>query len=138
MVVDGQRGFSLIETLVAAVILFSVLTSSFLAFQGSIIGSKKAQTRVELLKTVPQIRAEITRRLQGRGLTSGAGIVDEVHYDWTAEVKAVGFVYDVQSGSGDDLSVPGERRFSLWNVVLEVGVESSEREFVFTELSWSD
>ena len=137
MYIQDQRGFSLIETLVAAVILFSVLTSSFLAFQGAIIGSTKAQLRIQLLKTVPKIRAEITDKLQIQGLTSGAGAVGDVPYDWAAQLHTTGIVFNIESESGAGANTPAERQLSLWHVAVVVGIEGSEREFAFTELSWS-
>lgn len=138
MTASRQKGFSLVETLVASVILFSALTSAFLAFQGALIGSLKAESRLELLKAVPQARRSITSLVQESKASSGKGVADGVVYAWTAELQTAGVILDLDSGSVGDVGAPSERVFSLWqvSVILERG--GVERQFSFTELSWGE
>jgi uncharacterized membrane protein (UPF0136 family) len=136
MTAPWQKGFSLVETLVASVILFSALTSAFLAFQGALIGSLKAESRLELLKAMPQVRRSITSLVQEAKASSGKGVTDGVVYAWTAELQNTGVVLDLDAGSGDGFGAPSERLFSLWRVSVTLERGGVERQFSFTELSW--
>ena len=130
-----QSGFSLIETLVAATIMFSVLVSAFLAFQSSITASAKAETRIELLASVPRVRAFVTEAIQSDGDLLGAGSLGGVSYEWEADAVTQGVALDLDA-VGDNPSEFGERTFNLWRVALRLEVDGSQREFSFTEITW--
>ena len=135
--VRQQTGFSLVETLVAAMILFSVLSTAFLAFQGSILSSAKAQSRIELLASVPLIRRDISQRLISASNLSGRGVVGLFRYSWTATPRVSGSAFNP---SLDESPTPSseDREFVLWDVVFQVESSDSQREFTFVELGWSD
>lgn len=130
-----QGGFSLIETLVAATIMFSVLVSAFLAFQSSITASAKAETRIELLASVPRVRAFVTEAIRSNGELLGAGSLGGVSYEWEADAVTQGVALDLDA-VGDNPSEFGERTFNLWRVALRLEVDGSQREFSFTEITW--
>lgn len=132
-----QKGFSLIEVLVAATIMFSVLVSAYLAFQSSIIASAKAQSRIELLAEIPRIRSNITEALRVQGLLQGRGALGQSIYVWEAAPKSQGVALDMsaQSSSGSDFV---EREFYLWNVTVNVELDGQSREFTFTEFTWGN
>lgn len=130
-----QSGFSLIETLVAATIMFSVLVSAFLAFQASITASAKAETRIELLTSVPRVRVSVTEAIRGNEELSGAGTLGGVSYEWKANAVTQGVALDLDA-AGDTKSGFLERKFNLWRVAVRLEQDSSEREFSFTEITW--
>lgn len=130
-----QSGFSLIETLVAATIMFSVLVSAFLAFQASITASAKAETRIELLTSVPRVRVSVTEAIRGNEELSGAGTLGGVSYEWKANAVTQGVALDLDA-AGDTESGFLERKFNLWRVAVRLEQDSSEREFSFTEITW--
>lgn len=135
--VRQQTGFSLVETLVAAMILFSVLSTAFLAFQGSILSSAKAQSRIELLASVPLIRRDISQRLISASNLSGRGVVGLFRYSWTATPRVSGSAFNPSLGESPTPSSE-DREFVLWDVVFQVESSDSQREFTFVELAWSD
>ena len=135
--VRQQTGFSLVETLVAAMILFSVLSTAFLAFQGSILSSAKAQSRIELLASVPLIRRDISQRLISTSNLSGRGVVGLFRYSWTATPRVSGSAFNPSLGESPTPSSE-DREFVLWDVVFQVESAGSRREFAFIELAWSD
>ena len=135
--VRQQTGFSLVETLVAAMILFSVLSTAFLAFQGSILSSAKAQSRIELLASVPLIRRDISQRLISASNLSGRGVVGLFRYSWTATPRVSGSAFNPSLGESPTPSSE-DREFVLWDVVFQVESSDSQREFTFVELGWSD
>ena len=130
-----QSGFSLIETLVAATIMFSVLVSAFLAFQASITASAKAETRIELLTSVPRVRVSVTEAIRGNEELSGAGTLGGVSYEWKANAVTQGVALDLDA-AGNTKSGFLERKFNLWRVAVRLEQDSSEREFSFTEITW--
>ena len=130
-----QSGFSLIETLVAATIMFSVLVSAFLAFQASITASAKAETRIELLTSVPRVRVSVTEAIRSNEELSGAGTLGGVSYEWKANAVTQGVALDLDA-AGDTKSGFLERKFNLWRVAVRLEQDSSEREFSFTEITW--
>ncbi len=135
--VRQQAGFSLVETLVAAMILFAVLSSAFLAFQGSILASAKAQSRIELLASVPLIRIDISQRLRSTSNLSGRGVVGLFRYSWSATPRVVGSAFNQSLGNAPSPSSE-DREFILWDVVFQVESSDSQRKFTFVELAWSD
>lgn len=135
--VRQQTGFSLVETLVAAMILFSVLSTAFLAFQGSILSSAKAQSRIELLASVPLIRRDISQRLISTSNLSGRGVMGLFRYSWTATPRVSGSAFNPSLGESPTPSSE-DREFVLWDVVFQVESSDSQREFTFVELGWSD
>lgn len=136
MMLQSQRGFSLIETLVAAMIIFSVLVSAFVAFQGSILASGKAQARLELLAVVPHVRAEISEQLLSKSVTSGQGAMGDVTFDWRAMQHATGYG-GFDEGSSETFSQNDRRRqFILWTVKVDLALSDAQRSFQFSETTW--
>ena len=59
-----QQGFSLVEVLVAAVILFMVVTASLLIYRAAMSTSIRAESALRLSMDIPQARELITRQMQ--------------------------------------------------------------------------
>ena len=132
-----KKGFTLVETLVAAVILFSVLTSAFLAFQGAITSSARAESRLRLLAVVPRVRAEVTQQMRGSNVASGRGVMGGVAYEWRASLSTRGAALNIDDLGSSPGFAPQAREFRLWRVTVSLALSESRREFVFTELTWS-
>jgi type II secretory pathway pseudopilin PulG len=135
--VRRQVGFTLVETLIASVILFSVLASAFLSFQNSILASSRAERRIELLSEVPSLRAQIGRQLRSLEVNSGQGMRGDIPFRWSASITLEGDARDpTEMGvGGEDFALV--RSFQLWEVTLELGSGNAAKRFQFTELTWS-
>ena len=65
MSVRGQRGFTLIEVLIAAVIMFTVLATATVSLRAAMHASERASRTAELLAPLPWITPTIAERLRG-------------------------------------------------------------------------
>ncbi len=128
-----HAGFSLVETLVASLILFSVLTSALVAFQNAIMSSARAESRIDLFAKVPLIQTEVSRRFRNARETSGEGSMMRVRYAWTATLLSQGTPPQVLSED----STQSERVFELWEVSVDLEAKNASRQFQFTELVWT-
>lgn len=134
----GARGFTLVETLVAAVILFAVLASALLSFQNSILASSKAESQVRLISKVPALRAKIGRQLRNFEASSGEGRLGELDFTWVATVRVEGDALDVREAGEGGVGFGVARSFTLWDVRLVVSLGGTSRQYDFSELTWTN
>jgi Tfp pilus assembly protein PilV len=64
---SSQRGFSLLEVLLAGFILFLVLSSMTLVYRGAILSSAKAESAITFTSSIMPIKQLIADRLRGQG-----------------------------------------------------------------------
>lgn len=135
------RGFTLIEVLLAAVILFSVLGVGMLAYHTAIGTVDRANTRFLLADALPEVRDRIRIELFASRVHQGSGRVnDTVSYHWQAR----------EVGSGKNLLAsfdefgkdykPGRFTLSLQRIDLTLVCRRSGREsrahYEYRELVW--
>lgn len=131
------RGLTLVEVLVAAVILFAALSLSALTIQSLRQSSAQAEKVIKTLQPARIIALNIQQQIrQSRQETlSGDGEVGNVNYSWQATVISKGSAperFDIESGS---VTVPPER-FWLYLVKLELHFEGRTEQLQFKELAW--
>lgn len=80
-----QRGLTLLETLIAALLLFTALSLVTLAYRNATITSLKAEAVIARSQSVPNI-VEIIREQLERGVQKGAGELNGQRYNWQAKV----------------------------------------------------
>ena len=133
----GQRGFSLVEVLIAAVIMFTVLATATLSLRTALAASERASSTTELLAPLPWITPTIRDRLLENPAPerSGAGMLFGVDYRFEAVV--------VRSGSppprfdpdmADFIEYPP--RFLLYDVELTLERDGETEQFLYQELAW--
>ena len=59
-----QRGFTLLEVLLAGFILFMVLSSMTLVYRGALLSSEKASRALSIAAALPMIRVIVTQQLK--------------------------------------------------------------------------
>ncbi len=141
MSVREQRGFTLIEVLIAAVIMFTVLAMATVSLRTAMHASERASRKTELLAPLPWITPTIRERLReypGDNLAterSGEGIMFGVEYRFHALL--------VRSGAPPPRFDPDvvdfieyAPRFGLYDVELELERQGEKRRFVYQELAW--
>lgn len=141
-----ELGFTLVEVLIAAVIMFTVLATATLSLRGAMISSERASRTVELLAPLEWITPSIRERLRentgenmGNSLApeqSGEGALFGVEYRFRATLVRVGappprFDTDVM----DFVEYPP--RFGLYDIELELERDGDTSRFVYQELAWS-
>ena len=130
---NSQAGFTLLEVLIASVILFSVIVTSTLVYRGAILSSDKAEQALSVSVAAHSIQRIVTdefRQLKDRSEPFGEGRYGEVTYRWRAEETHKG----MRTGALDG-STPS-REFSLWQIHLTVSKGKMTKRFQFSEISW--
>ncbi len=141
MSLRGQRGFTLIEVLIAAVIMFTVLATATLSLRAAMHASERASRTTELLAPLPWITPTIRERLRehsGAKLAterSGEGVMFGVAYRFRALL--------VRSAAPPPRFDPDvvdfieyAPRFGLYDVELELEREGEKSRFIYQELAW--
>ncbi len=141
MSVREQRGFTLIEVLIAAVIMFTVLATATVSLRGAMHASERASRTTELLAPLPWITPTIRERLReipGDSLAterSGEGVMFGVAYRFRALLvrsAAPPSRFDVDAAEFIEYAP----RFGLYDVELELEREGEKSRFVYQELAW--
>jgi prepilin-type N-terminal cleavage/methylation domain-containing protein len=135
---NPQSGFTLIEVLIAATILFAVIAIVSQTYRGATIATQKATRSVALLGTVPLLLDTIEFRLKQADINrviSDEGILDEFRFKWTANVIKRAPPAAQMSPEDGEVMVFNDR-FYLWNVVLSVTNEEYSQTFEFESLTW--
>lgn len=135
-------GFTLIEVLIATIILVASLAAISLLYRGALISSEKATTHIEASGYIPSILASIRQEIQHKGSgaeteVSGVGQAWELGYVWQA--KMISFMPPApifSPDSGVDEHFPN--KYKLWEVELTIKLKSLEKTYSFNELSWTN
>lgn len=132
------RGFTLIEVLIAATILFAVITTVSQVYKGAITASIRASRAVDAAAVVPLLADTITFHIRQAGPDAPIaqqGVIHDYMFSWQANVikrspAAPRFEFET------DRYVTGDERFYLWQVQLELTKERYAAQYEFTVLSW--
>jgi prepilin-type N-terminal cleavage/methylation domain-containing protein len=134
-----QQGFTLLEVLVASVILISSIAAISLAYRGALIASERADKNVQISGVIPVIVTAVAEDLRaqdnGQVLLNGAGSAWGAKYSWKAELsefKPPPEQFDIAEGK----VVSYKPRFRLWAIELNVNFNGVEKSFTYSELSW--
>lgn len=132
------RGFTLIEVLIASVIIITVLSLTSMSFSNARSSSEKAANTLKMLAPVPiildTVREQIRSQVQSDNI-SGDGILDGIHYRWSAELEVAGAPpanFDVEQG----IAVTYKARYKLYQVSLTVESGRLSETYQFKELAW--
>lgn len=130
-----NSGFTLLEVLVAATILFAALSLSALGVKTLRESSLKAERRIIVLSVVAPLLEQIQFQLREEKLTAGQGTFDDVSYQWKAELGAFAAApkqFDPDTGL---VSQP-EKRYRLYRVQLTLQYQGYQLEKQYQELAW--
>jgi type II secretory pathway component PulJ len=131
------RGFTLVEVLIAATILFTAITVISDSYRASMAASRRADSLVRLMTPMPLIVETVAEqlRLNPQVALSGEGRLLGVRYEFSATTSAfepplprleaeVGEVTEFQP------------RFRLYDVELRLRNQESTRVFRYQEIAW--
>jgi len=134
------KGFTLIEVLIAGVILFMVIAMTTLVYRSALLSSNKAQQVLAITGYLPIIIDNITHELhqQDTGMQNslqGGGISMQVAYNWQARlIQAKSALTRIDFFTGQAVTQPA--RYRLWQVEIELTLGSSSRRYEYEELSY--
>ena len=132
-----QAGFTLIEVLIAATILFLVLAVAGYSYQSSLLASRKAESLVALVTPVPMILETVRNDLRQHpeAERSGQGTLLGVHYDF--EAKTVRYAPPPARFDPDEAGFTTyPPRFRLYDVSLTLERGGAQRRYLYQELAW--
>lgn len=132
-----QQGFTLVEVLIASVILFAAVGLAVVAFQSSVKAVQVAENTAEILAPVPLLLDAIELKLrdvpaqpyQERGEVLG------VNFQWVATPKAT---YAPKPRFDPDFAnfVNYPERFVMYQVSITLTKNARSRELQYEKLGW--
>jgi len=137
-----NSGFTLIEVMVAAVILFSVIATVSMVYRGAFLSSEKANKHINLTGVLPAVLASIKQELQDVSRSSETEVSRstnawQVKYQWSAKLlklKSAPEKLDVDTGN----FVKPPLKYKLWRVELTLERDGLVKQYSYNELGWTD
>lgn len=132
-----QQGFTLLEVLVASVIMIAVLAVTALSFQSARRSSETAIATLEMLVPLPLISDTIKAQIRANPIESlhGNGQLNGVSYKWEAKTLLFSTApssYDAEN----DVVVNFSPRYRLYQVELTLTLANKSEHFQFKAVSW--
>ncbi|RHW74870.1 type II secretion system protein J [Colwellia sp. RSH04] len=130
-----NSGFTLVEVMIASVILFAVITLLYQVVAQSSHSSDIATKNLEIHSVLPLITGKIKNNLTGEfepKSLSGKGDLLEIEYHWTAKkIKSTPFVQSLSNEGTDLIGIA-----ILWQIELELTSSSRTRLLTYQEVTW--
>lgn len=137
---NNIRGFTLVEVLVAAVILFTSISIISVVYSGALLNSQKAKAHLQVSSTLPSILSVIRNEIRDDYFS--ANEIPETErqllsckYRWRGRVESFSSAPEKLNTDTGNFETP-EKRFKLWIIELQVTCENSSQTFTFKEVSW--
>ena len=128
------KGFTLIEVLVAGVILVATIATASLIYRSAMMSSEKASHVTAMNMALPHLLTEVKDNIL-QGSQSDSGQLLGVSYTWQAELieqAAPPDTFDPEGG----FVITHEPRFKLWLITMNLNVRGFSREYQYREVSW--
>jgi prepilin-type N-terminal cleavage/methylation domain-containing protein len=132
-----QAGFTLLEVLIAATIMFTVLAVATETYRNALLASSRAEGLVNLLTPLPLVTSAIRSQLRSNPVEKldGSAELLGVRYEWDATTVRHGSpARRFDPDFADFRDYP--QRFRLYDVRLKLARGGQERVFLYQELAW--
>lgn len=135
---NKSRGFTLVEVMIAGVILIISVSAMTLVYRTAALSSQKASDNVKFSSSVGLIFNTIQAQIRGGYATApmaGEGTIAGVKYRWTSRLlrrRGAAKKFDIENEDWTEQPI----RYYLWDVELTVESGSRDRVYRFKELSW--
>jgi type II secretory pathway pseudopilin PulG len=135
--VNKANGFTLIEVLIAAMIMIAVLTLTAMSFQSARNSNEAAASTLQLLAPLPLITDTIRSQIRDRAEESlnGDGSLNGVRYSWSATTEIFAPPPPAYSAENNEYT-PFAKRFRLYLVKLTLTTGNKSESFEYKELAW--
>ena len=135
--VKRQRGFTLLEVLIAATILFTVLAVATETYRNALLASSRAEGSWSLLTPLPLITSSIRSQLRSNPVEKldGRSELLGVSYEWQAATIRYGAPPRRFDPDATDF-ISYQPRFRLYDVRLKLRRAGQERAFLYQEVAW--
>ncbi len=135
--VRQRRGFTLVEVLIAATILFATLAVVADSYRANLDASRRAEIITRMLTPLPMVVSNVQNQLRENPIDrlNGSGSALGVVYRF----EAVSTLFEppppnLDSDTGQVENYPP--RFRLYDVNLTLELEGQSREYIYQELAW--
>lgn len=135
-------GFTLIEVLVATIILISSIATLTLVYRGAYLSSESANKQISVVAMLPSMLARVKSEVRQLGNSSESaisrqGITWGVKYQWQATlIEYKSAPQKLDPDTGDFITPPP--KYKLWQVKLLLESGSLSKQYSFKELSWNN
>ncbi|MFC4656856.1 PilW family protein [Rheinheimera marina] len=132
------KGFTLIEVLIAATILFMVIAAVSQVYRAASVSSEKASAAVDASALVDLLTETVSFRLRTADVNKvleQEGVLNGYRFSWRASVSkraAPAPRYELES----DSFIRQNERFYLWQVELTLIKNEKQQRYQFNALSW--
>ena len=139
---NKTKGFTLIEVLIAAVILFMTIAVTTLVYRSALLSTRKAEQSILSSGYLPMIVDDISEVIKQKDtgtetVISGDGITMQIQYDWQASLlQAKSAPSTLDSFTGAVIKQPP--RYRLWQVTLDIKTGTNTKQFVYEDLSYPE
>ncbi len=134
----NMSGFTLVEVLVASVILFSVIATVSMVYRGAFLSSEKANNHINISGVLPSVLANIRTGIRDNSLENSLTGKSEawgVNYQWQARVIEQKYPPKKYDAFTQQLT-KAKIYYKLWQVNLILEYNGLTKQHVFKELSW--
>tara|TARA_B110000208_G_scaffold191706_1_gene259682 strand:+ start:59 stop:484 length:426 start_codon:yes stop_codon:yes gene_type:complete len=136
-----HSGFTLLEVLISGFILFMVVASTTLVYQGALLSSGKAEQSLIFATAVSPIRrivseyihAKVSLKETNQVAIEGEGVYGALRYQWVATVSHIGIPQEIFRESG---YLGADFRYLLWDIELKLQGSNMQRNYKFSEVTW--
>jgi len=137
---NRTHGFTLIEVMVASVILFSVIATVSMIYRGAFISSEKANNHINITSVLPSVLAIIRDDIRNKEnakatLLTNKANVWQVNYQWQANVVEQKFPPKKFDPFTSELT-NSPKKYKLWQVQLSLESNGLSKSYSFNEISW--
>ena len=131
------RGFTLIEVLIAATILFVAIAVTADTYRSALGASRRAARTVRLLTPLPLIVAAVGATLRDQPAETREGEDDVLGVHYRFEAKTVRFAPPPRRFDPDQTEFRDyPRRYRLYDVTLTLSADGVERVYLYQEVAW--
>jgi len=134
---NRQAGFTLIEVLIAATLMFAVIAVAAETYRGALLASRRAENVVGMLAPLPLIVAAVRSSLRDEPVERKDGASELMGVSYRYEATTSRFGAPPRQFSPDvGRFVEYAPRFRLYDVRLTLRYQGQERVYVYQELAW--
>ncbi len=132
-----QRGFTLLEVLIAATILFTALAVATETYRSNLVASSRAEALVSMLTPLPLITSSIRSQLRSNPVEKldGGSELLGVRYEWEANTVRYGAPPRRFDPDATDF-ITYQPRFRLYDIRLTLHRGPQQRVFLYQEMAW--
>jgi type II secretory pathway component PulJ len=137
-----QSGFTLMEVLIAGLILFMTISTTTLIYRGAMLSSQKAEQTLVLNGYLPFAMEQIEQEMRqqkyaDQTLLQGSGNLLASRYNWQAKQLLAKRPLPRLGASSTEL-IEQPARFKLWQVHLTLKYGGGEKRFSYKELTFQE